>query len=410
MNTCTFTQHKDTTKPDKQMLRVLHVLPSLHRGGMETAFLRLLHVFKEEGNRNTKPEIQHMVCILRDGDPDLLQQSQALYPTFTPSSGRGCWRSLRKLINQVKPHVVHARTTGAWIDATLAGRKFNTLRLLLSFHGLTNLKPPSLRRKISNRWCLQHAHAVMTVCRSAADMLTQKYNVPAHKLFVLPNGVDTEIFHPPHNKEESTNTRNNLNVPTDAFPVICVANLLPIKGIDALLQAWSQVASAHPAARLLLVGEGPLRQSFEQLTNELGIASTIQFLGQRKDVPALLRAAELFVLPSRYEGHSNAVLEAAASALPIIATDVGGTREIIRNEHNGWLVQPDDPNALATQILTAINNAPIRKQLGKNARNDTLARFSPDHWAEQYNAMYQQLGLTTEAAQLSTEEAALCVG
>ena len=183
-------------------LRVLHILPSLHGGGMEHATLRLLSAFADGGGDRARPDITHGVCVLQGGDPELLDRCRTIGPTWvlgTQSSWLTCrhtWRRLREIITEFDPDVVHARTTSAWFDATFALRHNPRTRLVLSFHGRTSLEPPGWLRRRINRWTCGRADAVLAVSCEAARMLEYDWEVPPSKIRVISNGVDVDRFHP----------------------------------------------------------------------------------------------------------------------------------------------------------------------------------------------------------------------
>jgi len=376
-------------------LRVLHVVPALHAGGMERSLLRLLEGFADRREDECETAAVHGVCVLQDGDADLLARCRSVAGTWVLGergdrvSRGGAWRGLREVIAFFGPDVVHARTTGAWLDAALAVRRLDA-RLLLSFHGRSSLERPGWLRRLVHRWACRQADGVMAVSFEAGRMLHHDWGVPAYKIHVLGNGVDTERFHPAEHGHRESDTDVPPRGPADHV-VICVANLLPIKALDTLLRTWRQVVMADPQAKLWVVGDGPLRESLEQLIREARIADSVVLLGRRADVPELLRAADLFVLPSRYEASSNAALEAMATGLPVVAYDVGGMSEIVRPNHTGWLVTPDEPDRLAETILGALMDRATRLRIGQAARRAAIQEHNLAEWLDRYAVLYRRL-------------------
>ena len=377
-------------------VRVLHVVPSLHHGGMERSLVRLLEGFANHRTGQIEDGIAHGVCVLQGGDADLIGRCRALTATWVlgdesrrPARFRTA-RRLREAIASFGPDVVHARTTAVWLDAALATRRRNRTRLLLSFHGRTDLARPSWLRRRIHHWACRQADAVMTVSRGAANMIQQEWRVAGDKIHVVPNGVDTDLFQPPGPGRDDDRGDPAIRGSADHV-VICVANLVEIKAIDVLLINWRRVVMADPRARLWLVGDGPLREPLSRLADDLRIAGTVRFLGRRDDVPQLLRVADLFVLPSRYEACPNAVLEAMATALPVVAFDVGGIRELVRPHHTGWLAPADSPNQLADTILAALFDRSARQRVGQAARRAIIEEHNLDGWVDQYAELYHHL-------------------
>lgn len=372
-------------------IRVLHVLPALAGGGMERAAVRLI------GGTPAHGPIAHGLCILKDADRALLTPcgSRVRVWILDPGEGRmqnlSCWWRLRRVIQQFRPDIVHARSTGVWPDAVLATAGLNRVRLLLSFHGKTTLAPLSFRRVLLNRWAVARADGVVTVSRQSAAAMQEEWGVPAGKLTVIHNGVDLEQFQPDLSGDGSARMRAELGLRPDARVVICVANLLPVKGIDVLLRAWQRVVARQPAASLLLVGDGPLRGELQALTWNLGCRESVLFAGARENVAELLCCGDLFVLPSRYEACSNAILEAMAAGLPVVACDTGGNRELITPEQNGWLVRPDAPEDLAACILARLADDEGCRRAGAAARRAVVAEHGHADWVERYLAFYRRL-------------------
>ncbi|NLX12118.1 MAG: glycosyltransferase family 4 protein [Phycisphaerales bacterium] len=364
-------------------VRVLHVAASLFAGGMERSLVRLL--------KHTPESMAHDVCILKDGDESLIDQCRGHASTHILHGSRWAWRKLRRISRSTCPKVVHARGTSAWVDAVLATRGLADTRLILSFHGRTHIEPVSSRRRWLNRLAANRADAVVAVSEDAADMLHREWSIDREKVCVIPNGIDPVYYYPVESHQDKEQLRRELGLDEGTVPVLCVANLLPIKGLDVLLAAWRKVCLADRSAILLIVGEGPLDKSLCIQAEQLRCASRVRFLGRREDVPALLRAAELFVLPSRYEGSSNALLEAMACGLPVIATDVGGNREVLDPNRTGWLVPADDAGRLAEMILNTLLASAVRQRVGTAAREEILRRFSLKQWIERYHRLYRSV-------------------
>ncbi|MBI4580848.1 MAG: glycosyltransferase family 4 protein [Planctomycetes bacterium] len=378
-------------------VRVLHVVPQLSSGGMERAMLRLIQrsLLHDRGQAG-RSGVQHGICVLNDIREDLREQCPQDVPTWVFDGDRRggryqTWRRLRDVIQRFAPDVVHARSTGAWFDAAAAVIGLPRVRLLLSFHGCTTLRPPGWRRRLVDRWTTGRADAVLTVSREAAERLHKQMRVPGDKQVVIHNGVDTNLYCPAEADAEIIDIRRRTHLPPNADVAICVANLLPIKGLDLLVRAWRQVHMGDPLARLLLVGEGPLRGDLEQLIRQLRCTNIVRLLGNREDVPSLLRAADMFVLPSWYEGCSNATLEAMASGLPVLACDVGGMPELVAQNRTGWLVRPGDVEALSNLLLTVLLDRCLRHRVGAAGRDAAVKHFGIDTWVARHAALYRRL-------------------
>ena len=412
-------RHRDESSRTSLPVRVLHVLPSLFGGGMEYATVRLIAGPSGQYDRRRPEErITHGLCLLGDGDPGLVARCRPEAATWVlgsrPKRKRplGCWSwwRLRRIVRHFRPDVVHARTTGVWVDAVTATMGCRWTRLLLSFHGREHLHPLSWRRRWLNRWTTGRADAVLSVSREAARMMQREWDVPEHKISIVPNGVDVAAFRPADSPDQVRQSRSAIGLQTEDRVVICVANLHPIKGIDVLLRAWRQVAMVEPRARLLIVGDGPLRAELEGLATDLRCGSTVRFVGSRTDVAELLRAADLFVLPSRSEGCNNAILEAMATGLAVVATDAGGTAETVTPNRTGWLVPPEAPGPLAETVLAALLDTPARQRVGQAARAFAVEHLAMDAWIRRYALLYRHLADRKETPPAGIREDLACAG
>ena len=218
------------------------------------------------------------------------------------------------------------------------------------------------------------AHRIVANCRAAADRLIAE-EVPPRKVSVIHNGVEVHT---------------QLASGRRALPrrVIVVANLRREKGHDVLLRAAADVVHAFPDARFELVGGGPEMSALRTISAELGLERVVSFLGHREDVKARLGAADIFVLPSRSEAFPNAVLEAMAAGLPVIASAVGGVPEVIRHAATGLTVPPGDPAALASAIRRLMADPSLAQGLGDAGLAEVTARYSFDRMIDEFEALY----------------------
>jgi glycosyltransferase involved in cell wall biosynthesis len=218
------------------------------------------------------------------------------------------------------------------------------------------------------------AHKVIANSRAAADRLMSEC-VPAHKIAVISNGLDVDEF-------SSRSARPSLR------RVVVVANLRPEKGHDVLMEAAVEVVRRFPDARFELAGGGPELAALQARAAASPVSHVFTFLGHCPDVAARLQANDIFVLPSRSEAFPNAVLEAMAAGLPIVASAVGGIPELVDNERSGLLVAPDDPRALAERICRLMTDPALAGRLGAAARADAEAHYSFDRMVAGFEFVY----------------------
>lgn len=233
------------------------------------------------------------------------------------------------------------------------------------------------------RWMLPtilQADRFIALSAESADEL-RGAGVPDDRIVRLPNGVDLP---PPVRRDKAQ---------PQALTVTFIGRMHPQKGVDVLLAAWPHVLRRQPALpwQLWIVGDGKLRPEMEAMARRLGIAERVRFWGQVAKVDELLAQSDLFVLPSRSEGMSNALLEAMAHGLPCVVSDLGGTRDMIEPDANGLLVTPDDPDRLAEALARLGGDPALRARLGAAARATIEARYSLDSVARRYIELYRGL-------------------
>jgi L-malate glycosyltransferase len=218
------------------------------------------------------------------------------------------------------------------------------------------------------------AHVVVANSQAAAARLYEE-RVPPAKVAIVPNGLDLSAFTP--RRADAGRQR-----------VIVVGNLRPVKGHEVLIDAAPDVLRRYPQAHFELVGSGPEHASLTARAAARGVAHAFTFLGARDDVPALLAAADVFVLPSYTESFPNALLEAMAAGLPIVASAVGGIPEVIHNGRNGLLIPAGDAAALAERLCRVLGDPALRTRLSVAARADAEARYSFDRMVAAFDSLY----------------------
>lgn len=184
--------------------------------------------------------------------------------------------------------------------------------------------------------------------------------------------------------------------------VVAAGALVPIKGYDTMIEAFGKLASEGQAFELLVAGDGPERSRLEQLATTVGLGNRIKMLGPIEDVPALFATAHLAVHPSRSESLSNTILEAMAEGLPVVATDVGGTREILSHGQNGLLLPPNEPALLAAKVKELLESPSLREKYGAASFRAVEDRFDVERVTAQYESVYRSILYRTAQVQPAT--------
>jgi glycosyltransferase involved in cell wall biosynthesis len=226
--------------------------------------------------------------------------------------------------------------------------------------------------------------AFVVISREIEGELAQQ-GIPAKKRIIIPNGVDTERF-TPVSELQKIQIRTELRLPLKALIVVYLGRLVEEKHTDYLFKVWNDVRLAIPDAHLVIVGSGPE----ESRLKELSMAGVL-FVGQSSDTVRYLQAADLFVLPSSTEGLSGSLLEAMSTGIPVLATSVGGTPDVIQHGLNGYLIPSDNLNRLKQGLQTLLSDNDLRMRLGSNARLRILADYSLDQVAERLATLYHRL-------------------
>ena len=170
--------------------------------------------------------------------------------------------------------------------------------------------------------------------------------------------------------------------------ICCVNKLRSLKRVDVILNAFALLLPQYPNARLMIIGDGELKSELEHMASSLGVLSRVQFVGNVKDTAKYLQASDVFVLASDKENQSNALIEAMACGLPVIATAVGGNKEIIQHDVNGILVPNSSAHDLSQAIERILSNDKMSARLGISARKSVIERYSIDFVVEQYLSLY----------------------
>jgi len=285
------------------------------------------------------------------------------------------------LTSRFKPNIVWAVNGIPSGPPALALKKLRGIPYLLLLRD--GEVPGFLREKLA----LYHRFAMpltRSLWRNAAAVTTNSEGLrelalrttPDLDIHVVPNAVDTEKFHPSH-------------LPPDKgyLQVVFLGRLSPQKGVEHLLHALARLPhEVMSRVRLKIYGDGPERTALVRLTNDLALWRFVSFGGwvKRRDVPEVLRSANIYVLPSLYEGMPNALLEAMSTGLAVIATNVAGSQELIRDGKNGVLVPPRDPQALQDALLRLLESEKLRQRLAKAARESVVRNLSWEAVTQQY--------------------------
>ncbi|MHC4711643.1 MAG: glycosyltransferase [Planctomycetota bacterium] len=290
---------------------------------------------------------------------------------------------LVRMVRRARPDILHTFL----FHANIAGR-------LATLFARVPVTVSSVRvaekRRRSHLWMDSATQSLVDreICVSeAVRSFTERHaRIRRGKLAVIGNPVE-----PPAPSGPRRKVRGGLGVGDGDVLVLAVGRLDPQKGCRYLVEAARNVTAKHPRAFFVMAGEGTERQAIERAVDAEGLSNRFRLLGWRPDAADLYSAADIFVLPSLWEGMSNSLLEAAAAGLAIVATDVEGSGEVIRDDRSGLLVPPADSSSLAAAIRRLIEDRPLAQRLGEEARRHVLAKHSLANFIEAHEQLYLQL-------------------
>jgi len=231
------------------------------------------------------------------------------------------------------------------------------------------------------------ATTIVTISKYSVEKIQQHYSVDPEKVQIVPNGVDTEVFKPSVDQDGLKQKFNFGKGPC----VLFVGNLIPRKGLFFLVESAKKIVKQQPDIKFLIAGEGPLKNPLARSIQEENLTDNFKFLGRvdEKLLPLLYNSSDVFVLPSIQEGQGIVLLEAQASGKPVIAFDIGGVKEVVRNGETGLLVKLGDSDALTAALMELVDNKSLREIMGASGRKFVVDNFTWDICAQKMLEVYR---------------------
>ncbi len=351
-------------------LRVCHVSLTLKTGGLERI---LADLARHHDRASCLPEFLAIREVGRFADE--IRQAGGVVHQLRPAGRWGQIEQMRHLFCDRNFDVVHTHNTYPHIYASIAARLARVPVVVNTRHG--QRAGHGWKSRTQFRWASHLVDRIVTVSDDAANLCINVDGIAPKKIRRIWNGIDLKDF--------------AFAGPVDRPVAISVARLSAEKDFETLLRAVSHVVSCVPDFRLKIVGDGPERARLERLINELGLNEFVELMGERTDVPDLLREAGFFVSSSLTEGISLTLLEAMAVGLPVIATAVGGNPEIVLPEKTGYLVPASNPQALAEAIVTLCRQQPAWFRMGCEGRDRVVQNFDVSRMVRDYEQLYGEL-------------------
>lgn len=365
-------------------LSILHVVDSLERGGLEHMASDLAIAQHRAGHA------VKVFCLYRTGGLAAVLEAEGIEVLCAAKQAGIDWGAIGQLRAAITRHgvdIVHAQNIVPNYYAALALFAHRGGAVLVdTCHDMgTRLSNRKLRWLFA--WSLRRTARVAMVGGPVFDKYVGDGMVRRERAKVIVNGINVQRFSgtPPRRAA----ARAALNLSHEACVLGCVGRLVELKNHRLVVQALPDIARHYPAVKLVLLGGGVEEGALRAQAEAAGVTDRILFAGERTDVGNLLPAFDVFLLPSKTEGRSIALLEAAATALPLVATAVGGNPEIVSDGHTGLLIPSDDANALTAAVLRLLGDATLRHRLGAAAADWVRANAAVEAMRDEYDSLYR---------------------
>lgn len=396
--------HQDNASSNP--LRIMLLISNLKIGGAQEVVRTLCETFPEKG-------YQTIVCTFEDGPLRKEIERAGIPVVILPARQHSIlalplflWDMLRirnaiaEIVDKYQINILQTQLVRGLDFLVLTLRAGRKLLVFWTFHNaLFVLRPEHLPRfrwllgikrwahSLLYRWTARWVNGMIVVSEDVKKALHEYAGALHGKVHVIPNSVDIKRYNQEINQKA---IRKELGLSPGHQVFAVVATFKKQKGHRYLIEAAASVISQFPDIRLLLIGDGELRDELKAQTQALGLNEHVHFLGLRTDVPKLLGASDYFVLPSLWEGLPVSLIEAMACGLPVIATQVSGTKDVMIHNQTGLLVPPGEVEALKDAMLQLLVHPELAQKMGEAARNRVAENFSADQQADAYLSLYQQ--------------------
>jgi sugar transferase (PEP-CTERM/EpsH1 system associated) len=364
----------------KSAIHVQHVLLSLQPGGLENGVVNLV-------NRLDERDFHSSICCLKQAGEFAarLPRDRVAIKEMGWRGGNNLWLPFRlaRHFRRTQTDIVHTRNAEAFYYGFLGAKLAGVPAVVHSEHG-RSFTDRQLRFMVQRTFS-RYTEAIFAVSQQLRTDLVTHIGIPVDRIQVLYNGVDLDRFGSLHRDP----IRQQLGIDNDTIVIGSVGRLVAVKNYALLLRAIHRLGDSRLI--LMLVGDGPEREALESLAQGLGIKGRVRFLGHRDDVPGLLGAMDIFVLPSLSEGMSNTMLEAMASQVATVASNVGGAAEIIRDSSNGMLFESNNLDELCCRLGSLLEDDALRNRIATEGRRSVLSNFGIDGMVSRYEALYRSV-------------------
>ena len=377
-----------TTEP-----RILRVITRLNVGGPATHVLLADRGLRERGWQTL---LLHGQVEPDEAEVDLagvdlpMRRVASLARPIRPVADARAFAAVVRAIRQHRPQIIHSHLSKAGLIARSAAMATSSAARVHTFHGTVfggyfgDRSSAAIVR--AERFLGSHTSRVIALSERQRDELVEQRIAPPERIRIVPLGLDLGRF----GQLDRAAARTRLDEPADAFLVVAVGRLVPIKRIDRLVRAFAILVGMVARARLVIVGDGAERPGLETLVVELGLAGRVRFAGWQADTPAWYAAADAVVLTSDREGTPLALIEAAAAGRPVVAGDVGGVADVVLDGVTGFVVDPTDEAAFADRLGRLAVDPELRERLGRAAPGQARA-FAGERLVDDLDRLYREI-------------------
>lgn len=366
---------------------IMHVVHGFGLGGMENGIVNLIN------GMDSNIFDFSICCLSKSGEAaKRIKRNDVEIFELHKKDGHDffLWGKLSRLFQKEKVQIVHTHNWGTLFDGVIGAKIARVPIIVHSEHGLwyEDILHIKKRKLLTQKLIFNFIDQITTVCKDLERTLIKLTGIKEEKVICIPNGVKLQRFDVEIDKGSK---RREIGIQENDIVVGIIGSLDPIKDHKTFLYAGVEIIKEFPNAKFLIIGDGSLKEELLSLSEKIGLGKRVLFLGQRDDIPEILKIMDVFISSSLREGMSNTILEAMAVGLPVIATKVGGTPEIVVDGKTGFLVCPANPKELAEGIIKVLKNPQQAKNMGKAGQEKVRENFSLNKMIKSYENLYKGL-------------------
>lgn len=364
-------------------IKIAHIIHRFDTGGLENGVVNLI-------NRLDDSRYHHTIITMKGHNPEFaarINTGNVEFENLSKQGGSdiGVFLRLNRILKRLSPDILHTRNT-ATLEMQLVGW---WRRVPLRIHGehgwdVNDMHGQNRRYQKLRRFIKPFVHQYIALSKEAKDYLLDTISVKPSRVNHICNGVDHEKFVPDRTEKSG-------------FVFGCVGRLEEVKNQQLLAKAfvkvWHHCQAKDLDVKLQIVGDGRCRDQIEGILEEGGCATSFWMPGNRSDVAELMQCFDVFILPSLAEGISNTILEAMSTGLAVIATDVGGNAELVKDSESGYIVPSNDAEAMAEKMIAYSEQHGLREAHGKAGRELVEQKFSLQAMTASYDELYRSVHL-----------------